>query len=120
MSIGPAVGALSTHLTELRDTPKRTGSNGPSSFFETLGFRHIGPVDGHDLDRLVSTLSALRDESDCGPVVIHVVTEKVTAILFQNLIKKNITPSVPSIPKRSNSKRHRQLSRLTQKSLPKL
>jgi 1-deoxy-D-xylulose-5-phosphate synthase len=76
MSIGPAVGALSTHLTELRDTPKRTGSNGPSSFFETLGFRHIGPVDGHDLDRLVSTLSALRDESDCGPVVIHVVTEK--------------------------------------------
>jgi 1-deoxy-D-xylulose-5-phosphate synthase len=76
MSIGPAVGALSTHLTDLRDTPKRTGSNGPSSFFETLGFRHIGPVDGHDLDKLVSTLSALRDESDCGPVVIHVVTEK--------------------------------------------
>lgn len=76
MSIGPAVGALSEHLADLRHNARAPGSNTSSSFFETLGFRHIGPVDGHDLDRLVSVLSTLRDEDDYGPVVIHVVTEK--------------------------------------------
>ncbi len=76
MSIGPAVGALSDHLNALRATPRRNGSNGPSSFFETLGFRHIGPIDGHNLDELVTTLTILRDEEESGPVVVHVVTEK--------------------------------------------
>ena len=76
MSIGPAVGALSDHLVALRATPRREGSNGPSSFFETLGFRHLGPIDGHNLDELVTTLTTLRDEDDHGPVVVHVVTEK--------------------------------------------
>lgn len=76
MSIGPAVGALSEHLNALRATPHHAGSNGPTSFFETLGFRHIGPIDGHNLNELVDTLTALRDEDEAGPVVVHVVTEK--------------------------------------------
>ena len=48
---GSGIGiALSEHLADLRHNARAPGSNTSSSFFETLGFRHIGPIDGHDLD----------------------------------------------------------------------
>ncbi len=43
-------------------------------FFEELGFRYFGPIDGHDLQKLTSTLRFVRGLS--GPRVIHVLTEK--------------------------------------------
>jgi 1-deoxy-D-xylulose-5-phosphate synthase len=45
------------------------------TLFEELGWHHIGPLDGHDIEKLVETLENVRDEHD-GPVLIHVVTEK--------------------------------------------
>ena len=42
--------------------------------FEELGFRYIGPVDGHDLFKLTETLEMLKDIR--GPVLLHVFTEK--------------------------------------------
>ena len=42
--------------------------------FEEMGFRYIGPVDGHDLPRLRDTLRMVKDVS--GPVLLHVFTEK--------------------------------------------
>ena len=69
MSIAPAVGALTSHLTALRQGKL-------PSLFEGLGFRHTGPLDGHDLEALVETLESLRDSPEPGPVLVHVVTEK--------------------------------------------
>lgn len=46
----------------------------PSVLFEELGFRYIGPVDGHDLGELVQTFRRVRDLR--GPVLVHVVTTK--------------------------------------------
>lgn len=46
----------------------------PGTLFEELGFNYIGPVHGHDLDDLVSTLQNLRDLK--GPQFLHVVTQK--------------------------------------------
>ena len=74
MSIAPAVGALSRHLDALK-AETRPG-NAPSSFFETLGLQHIGPVDGHDMEQLIATLRAVRDDPSQTPVVIHLLTEK--------------------------------------------
>jgi 1-deoxy-D-xylulose-5-phosphate synthase len=83
MSIAPAVGALSRHLAELapkadhgacqagRETPPR-----PGSLFEALGFRYLGPIDGHNVDDLVQALEAIREDPADGPVLLHVVTEK--------------------------------------------
>ncbi len=45
------------------------------TLFEELGFFHIGPIDGHDLDTLVPVLKNVRDHNT-GPVLIHVVTQK--------------------------------------------
>ena len=45
------------------------------TLFEEMGFRYVGPIDGHDLDQLVPVLRNVRD-SDNGPVLIHVVTQK--------------------------------------------
>jgi 1-deoxy-D-xylulose-5-phosphate synthase len=46
----------------------------PSIFFEDLGFRYIGPVDGHHLEDLIGTLRRIRDFK--GPVLLHAVTRK--------------------------------------------
>jgi 1-deoxy-D-xylulose-5-phosphate synthase len=69
MSIAPAVGALSNHLVALQ-------RGETASLFASLGFQHVGPVDGHDLDALVETLQCLRDSDDRQPVLVHVITEK--------------------------------------------
>ncbi|MEP2980516.1 MAG: 1-deoxy-D-xylulose-5-phosphate synthase [Lentilitoribacter sp.] len=45
------------------------------TMFEELGFYHIGPIDGHNLDHLLPVLRNVRDNSN-GPVIIHVVTQK--------------------------------------------
>ena len=45
------------------------------TLFEEMGFRYIGPIDGHDLDQLVTVLRNVRD-GDGGPVLIHAVTQK--------------------------------------------
>lgn len=46
----------------------------PSTMFEELGFNYIGPVDGHDLDQLIETLSELKQLK--GPQFLHIVTKK--------------------------------------------
>ena len=43
-------------------------------FFDALGFRYIGPVDGHDLKRLIRFFQRAREEKD--PQILHVVTTK--------------------------------------------
>src|SRR5262249_58442231 len=42
--------------------------------FEELGFRYIGPIDGHDLPALRSWLNKVKDQD--RPVLLHVLTEK--------------------------------------------
>jgi len=46
----------------------------PGTLFEELGFNYIGPIDGHDMDTLVTTLGNLRELK--GPQFLHVVTTK--------------------------------------------
>jgi 1-deoxy-D-xylulose-5-phosphate synthase len=46
----------------------------PGTLFEEMGFNYIGPIDGHDLDTLISTLSNLKQRK--GPQFLHVVTKK--------------------------------------------
>ncbi|VAW93271.1 1-deoxy-D-xylulose 5-phosphate synthase [hydrothermal vent metagenome] len=46
----------------------------PGTLFEELGFNYIGPIDGHDIDTLVATLTNLRNLK--GPQFLHIVTKK--------------------------------------------
>jgi 1-deoxy-D-xylulose-5-phosphate synthase len=46
----------------------------PPAFFETLGVRYLGPIDGHDLEELESALRSAAAYED-GPIVVHVLTE---------------------------------------------
>jgi len=102
MSISPPVGAVRNHLarllsskfyTRMRESGKSAlshipplgelmgrweehmkGMVMPGTLFEELGFNYIGPIDGHDLDTLVSTLENMRGMK--GPRLLHVVTQK--------------------------------------------
>jgi len=48
----------------------------PPSFFEALGVRYVGPVDGHDTEQLERTFKNAIELSAEGPIVVHVLTQK--------------------------------------------
>ena len=102
MSISPNVGALSNYFAKVlsgrlystvREGSKKIlgrvppvwelarraeehvkGMIVPGTLFEELGFSYFGPVDGHNLETLVTTLKNLRPLS--GPRLLHVITRK--------------------------------------------
>src|SRR5690606_4360501 len=45
------------------------------TFFEELGFYYVGPIDGHNLEHLLTVLKKVREIND-RPVLVHVVTKK--------------------------------------------
>ncbi len=104
MSIAPPVGGLSSYLARLvssgqflglRDLARKFARKLPrplhvaarktdefargmamgGTLFEELGFYYVGPIDGHDMDALVSVLENVRDAAE-GPCLVHVVTQK--------------------------------------------
>lgn len=69
----PGIGAkLARFAGRLKDTLKFLMV--PGMLFEELGFRYIGPVNGHDLEELTVVLANARKLK--GPVLIHTLTEK--------------------------------------------
>ncbi len=46
----------------------------PGMLFQELGFRYVGPIEGHDLDALVDTLEGVKQMK--GPILVHVLTQK--------------------------------------------
>lgn len=102
MSISENVGALNNRVAQLlsgrtysklRESGKRAFDNfppikellkrteehlkgmvSPGTLFEELGFNYIGPVDGHDVLTLVSTLCNMRQLK--GPQFLHIITQK--------------------------------------------
>ena len=104
MSIAPPVGAMSAYLSrlyagdpfqELKAAAKGAVSLLPEPFrqgakrakdmlkhmtvggtlFEELGFSYLGPIDGHDMDQLLSVLRTVKARAS-GPMLIHVLTKK--------------------------------------------
>ncbi|XP_058112150.1 1-deoxy-D-xylulose-5-phosphate synthase 1, chloroplastic-like [Magnolia sinica] len=51
-------------------------SGSGSTLFEELGLYYIGPVDGHNMDDLITILREVKSTNTTGPILIHVVTEK--------------------------------------------
>ena len=48
----------------------------PPAFFEALGVRYVGPVDGHHVEELERALANAVELSAEGPIVVHVITQK--------------------------------------------
>jgi len=46
----------------------------PGLIFEELGFRYVGPVDGHDVDQLIETFRRVKEMK--GPILVHAITQK--------------------------------------------
>jgi 1-deoxy-D-xylulose-5-phosphate synthase len=46
----------------------------PHTFFENLGVRYVGPIDGHNIESIEATLRSAAEWD--GPIVVHVLTEK--------------------------------------------
>lgn len=104
MSIAPPTGAMSSYLSrlyagapfqELKAAAKGAVSLLPEPFqvgarrakellksatvggtlFEELGFSYVGPIDGHDMESLLSVLRTVKTRAD-GPILIHAITKK--------------------------------------------
>src|SRR6185437_15295228 len=141
MSISRPVGALNNYLARLMSgqfyaTARRAGEKmlgvvppvlelakraeehvkgmvTPSTLFEEFGFNYIGPIDGHDLDVLVSTLNIIKHLR--GPQFLHVVTRKGAGykaaeedpILYHGVTK--FSPAAGIIPKASAKPSYTQI-----------
>jgi 1-deoxy-D-xylulose-5-phosphate synthase len=46
----------------------------PGMLFEALGFRYFGPVNGHNIQKLIRILSEIKNLN--GPILLHVITQK--------------------------------------------
>lgn len=46
----------------------------PKMYFEDIGFRYLGPVDGHNIEKLEEILNICKEQE--GPILIHVLTKK--------------------------------------------
>lgn len=69
----PQVGTkLRDMADKLKDSLKYLVVDG--IFFEELGIKYIGPVDGHDFEALQQAIESAKDYN--GPVIIHVITKK--------------------------------------------
>ncbi len=67
------IGEMVEHFAVRADDAMK-GMFVPGMIFEELGFRYVGPVDGHDLDALVETFQKVREME--GPRLVHVLTTK--------------------------------------------
>jgi len=65
-------GKLASTAERLKDSLKYLVVSGV--FFEELGFKYLGPIDGHDFEALEMTLSYAKKVK--GPVLVHVITKK--------------------------------------------
>jgi 1-deoxy-D-xylulose-5-phosphate synthase len=63
---------LAKHGHKITESLKNLVS--PAAFFEQYGLYYTGPVDGHDLKKLIDTFEALKDTN--WPIVVHVLTNK--------------------------------------------
>ena len=133
MSISNNVGGLSNHLAKIltsrtystmREGSKKIlsrlpgaweiarkteehakGILAPGIMFEELGWNYIGPIDGHDLPTLLTTLRNMRELE--GPQFLHVVTKKgkgfapaeQAPITYHAMTKKSAAPSKPTGPR---------------------
>ncbi|HBE56940.1 MAG TPA: 1-deoxy-D-xylulose-5-phosphate synthase [Cyanobacteria bacterium UBA11149] len=66
--------SLSPELQRMKEGMKRLAVPKVGAVFEELGFTYMGPVDGHNLEELISTFKAAHTLE--GPVLVHVVTTK--------------------------------------------
>jgi 1-deoxy-D-xylulose-5-phosphate synthase len=69
----PLVGGMANQaLEQFRDAFKAMFTGG--MLFEEMGFRYIGPIDGHDIPTLRHWLNEVRGQR--GPILLHVLTNK--------------------------------------------
>jgi 1-deoxy-D-xylulose-5-phosphate synthase len=70
----PIMGHFLYNLAQLVKRTARHLLQRQGVFFEQLGFRYYGPIDGHDLPSLRNHLRALQELH--GPILLHIVTQK--------------------------------------------
>ena len=69
IGIDPSVGALKQYLTNVKKNTARE-----DNVFEALNFNYSGPVDGHNLEEVISVLQKLKSQK--GPKFLHLITTK--------------------------------------------
>lgn len=69
IGIDPSVGALKQYLTNVK-----TGTQKQDNIFEALNFDYSGPIDGHDIYKIIAELERLKTVK--GPKFLHVITTK--------------------------------------------
>ncbi|MGY5352392.1 1-deoxy-D-xylulose-5-phosphate synthase [Wenyingzhuangia sp. IMCC45533] len=70
IGIDPSIGALKNYFTETKKGTRTDRDN----IFEALNFDYSGPIDGHNMTKVVAELQRLKNTA--GPKLLHLVTTK--------------------------------------------
>ncbi|WP_088891489.1 1-deoxy-D-xylulose-5-phosphate synthase [Leptolyngbya ohadii] len=70
----PFSGAFKPEMSRLKEGMKRLAVSKVGAVFEELGFTYMGPIDGHNLEELITTFELAHQHG--GPVLVHVATTK--------------------------------------------
>ena len=71
IGIDPSVGALKEYLTKVKSDKRLAAQN---NIIKALNFDYSGPIDGHDIEKLVLELKRLKSVK--GPKFLHIITKK--------------------------------------------
>ena len=80
----------------------------PNMFFEDLGFQYLGPVDGHDIERVEWILRLAQKEKE-QPVLVHVITKKGKGYSFAEKNPDKFHATGPFEEATGKSKKEKQL-----------
>jgi 1-deoxy-D-xylulose-5-phosphate synthase len=70
IGIDPSVGALKNYLTSVKDGKNHKDNN----MIKSLNFNYSGPIDGHDIFKIITELERLKKVK--GPKFLHIITTK--------------------------------------------
>ena len=74
LNITKAGNILSKTANKVKDGIMSSFTPQESEFFDSLGIKYYGPIDGHNIDELIYMLNIVKDYN--GPVLLHVITKK--------------------------------------------
>ena len=74
LNITKAGNILSKTANKVKDGIISSFTPQESEFFDSLGIKYYGPIDGHSIDELIYMLNIVKDYN--GPVLLHVITKK--------------------------------------------
>ncbi|HSQ88445.1 1-deoxy-D-xylulose-5-phosphate synthase [Romboutsia sp.] len=74
LSVAPGGNLISKTANKVKDSIMSKFTPQECAFFDSIGIKYYGPIDGHDIKELIEMLNKTKNKK--GPILLHVITKK--------------------------------------------